>query len=97
MFHEKTSCLDLEQFPPTANAIKLHIHREYLQAYIRYHAAIESTINLDPELYGFTFDEDENLVTIINDESQLPAGLPFPCKCDDDKLILWYGSPVKGF
>ena len=47
-----------------------------LQAYIWYNAAIEGTISLDPELYGFTCDEDQNLVPIINDVSQLPADFP---------------------
>ena len=73
MFHEKTSCLNLEQFPRTSKAINLHIYCAYLQAYIWYHGAIESTINIDPELYGFICDKDENLVPIINDASQLPA------------------------
>ena len=72
MFYEKTSCLDLEQFPPTSNAIKLHIYCAYLQTYIWYHEAIKSTINIDPELYSFTCDEDENLVPIINDTSLVP-------------------------
>ena len=80
MFHEKTSCLDLEQFPPTSNATKLHIYRAYFQAYIWYHAAIENTINIHPKLYGFTCNNDENLVPIINDASQLPADYPFPYK-----------------
>ena len=86
MFHEKMPCFDLEQFPPTSNAIKLHIYRAYLQAYIWYHSAIEITINIDPELYGFTCDEDENLVPIINDTSQLPADFPLPCKCNKCKF-----------
>ena len=83
IFHKKTSCLDLEQFPPTSNAIKMHIYRAYLQEYIWYQAAIESTINIDPELYDFTCNEDENLVCIINDASQLPTDFPFPSKCNN--------------
>ena len=86
MIHEKTSCLNLRQFPPTSNAIKLHIYHAYLQAYIWYNATIKSTINLDPELHGFTCDEDEKLVSIINDGSQLPADFPFSCKCNKWKI-----------
>ena len=56
------------------------------QAYIWYHTAIESTINIDPENYAFTCDQDENLVPIINDASQLPADFPFPCKCNKCKF-----------
>ena len=81
MFHQKSSCLDLERIPPTSNAINLHIHRAYLQAYIWYHAAIDSTINIDPELYGYACDEDDNLVPIINDACLLPEEFPLPCKC----------------
>ena len=72
MFHEKTFCLDLEQFPPTSNVIKLYIYYAYLQAYIWYHAAIKSTIDIDPALHGFTCNEDENLIPIINDASSCP-------------------------
>ena len=77
---------NLQQFPPTSNLIKLHIYRAYLQAYFWYNATIESTINTDPELYGFTCDEDENLVPIINDASPLPADFPFPCICTTCKF-----------
>ena len=79
MFHEKMSCLDLEQFPPTSNAIKLHIYRAYSQVYIWFHAAIKSTINIDPELYGFTCDKDE--VAIINDASPLSTDFSLHHKC----------------
>ena len=84
MFHEKKSCLDLEQFPPTSNAIKLHIYRAYLQAHLSHHAVIKSAINIDPEPYGFTCDED--LVPIMSNANLLPADFSFPCKCTKCKF-----------
>ena len=75
-----------KQFPPTSITIKLHIYCAYLQAYVWYHIVIESTINIDPELCGFTFEEDKNLVPIINDASPLPKDFPFPCKCAKSKF-----------
>ena len=86
MFHEKTSCPDLEQFRPASNVIKLHIYHAYLQAYIWHHEAIESATDTDSERYGFTCDEGEDLVSIINHVSQLPADFPFSCKCTKCEL-----------
>ena len=97
MFHEKTSCLNLQQFPPTSNIIKLHIYGVYRQQYIWYHVAIEGTINIDPELYGFTCNEDKNLVSIINDASPLPEDFSFPCKCTRCKFDNRYPCRLKEF
>ena len=80
VYHQKTSALNLEQFPPTSNAILNHIYRAYLQAFTWYHAAIEDSVDIDPELYGFKCDEDENMVPVITDESKMPGDFPSPCK-----------------
>ena len=77
MLEEMTFRLDLKEFPPTSNTIKLHIYCAYLQAFVWYHAAIESTINIDLEFRGFTCDETKNLVPIINDASPLPKDFHF--------------------
>ena len=81
MFHQKTFSLDLEQFPPSSNSIKFHINRSYLQAYLWYHAPFNDSVDLDPEIYGFRCDDDDNLFPIINDNCAVPESFPLPCKC----------------
>jgi len=74
----------LEKFPPTSRAIRFHIYRAHLQAFIWYHAAIEKSIDIDPEMYGYKNYEDE-LAPIIVDEEIIPESFPMPCNCKKSK------------
>ena len=82
MFHQKSFSLDLEKLPPTSNSIKLHIRMAYLQSYLWYHAPLDNMMDLNPELYGYRRNnDDDHLLYIISDKMRVPKCFPIPCIC----------------
>ena len=81
VFHEKFQEFDIEKFPPTSASIRQHILRAYLQCYIWLHAPFVQNIELDPLDYGYTLDDDGNLLPTLSTELPIPDDFPSPCHC----------------
>ena len=80
-YHSQNYKLDLNKFPCTSNSLRFHIQRAYFQCRLWILSATIESIDLDPVLYGYTFDDSKMLISVINDGIPLPEDFPAPCAC----------------
>ena len=81
LYHTNNFQLDILKLPCTSSAIRLHIHRAYVECYLWLHAPFNEWITLDPSHYGFYHDEDEKLYPLFLNKVSLPEDFPEPCIC----------------
>ena len=81
VYHKKHLKFDIERFPPTSASVRQHILRAYLQCYIWLHAPFIADIQLNPLDYGYTLDENGNLVPVLTTKPSISDELPAPCNC----------------
>ena len=80
IYHKNSLKFDIERFPPSSNAVREHIKREYIQCYIWINASNIETIELDPINYGYRLN-DRDLDPAIVSQPPIPNDFPEPCKC----------------
>ena len=81
VYHEKHLKFDIECFPPTSASVSQHIPHAYLQCYIWLRAPFIEDIQLNPLDYGYTLDENGNLVPVLTTEPSISDEFPAPCNC----------------
>ena len=73
VYNKKLQEFHLEKFPATIGAIKQHILRAYLQCHLWFHAPFIEDISIDPLQYGYSLNEEDDLVPLIINDTLIPA------------------------
>ena len=80
IYHKNSLKFDIKRFPPSSNAVRVHIKRAYIQCYIWINASNIETIQLDPINYGYRLNN-RDLEPVIISKPPIPNDFPEPCKC----------------
>ena len=73
VYHKKLQEFDLEKLPATSGAIKQHVLRAYLQCHLWLHGPFIGDISIDPLQYGYSLNEEDDLVPLIINDTLIPA------------------------
>ena len=79
VYHSKTDSLDLDKFHPTSSFITLHIKRAYLQIYFWYDRAFTEFVEIKPEDFGYSRNNNEQSIRQITNNFSIPESFAKPC------------------